>query len=86
MWTAAVPVFHTPDEQAHFAQLEYMAENHVDSVSSPNNLSREIAVSEELLGTRRNDMGNNKFTYHPEYKIEYTNSFLGKYELTDWSS
>lgn len=68
IWTFVVPVFQTPDEQAHFAQLSYMAENKTLNVPGGNNLSLEIATIEEILGTRRNGQGNNKFTYHPEYK------------------
>lgn len=74
-----VPIWHTPDEQAHFAQVAYFAEEnkmptgHLD-------LNKEIYVSEELLGTLRDKQGNNKFTYRPNYNIEYTDSLIGKYE------
>lgn len=67
LWTAVVPIFQAPDEQAHFAQLQYMVENRTLELGYLN-LSQEIAVSEGLLGTRRDAFGNNKYTYHPEYK------------------
>lgn len=66
-WTLVIPVWQTPDEQSHFAQLQYMVENRTLQVADLN-LSREIAISEDVLGTRRDNFGNNKFTYHPEYK------------------
>ena len=68
LWTVIVPVFQTPDEKAHFAQLSYFAENKALQVDSEKNLSLEIATAEEILGTRRDNFGNNKYTYHPEYK------------------
>jgi len=68
LWAKTVPVFQTPDEQAHFAQLSYIAENKTLSIAWDKNLSQEIATVEEILGTRRDGQGNNKYTYHPEYK------------------
>lgn len=67
LWTVTVPVFQTPDEQAHFVQLQWYAEQKNLNIA-PQNLSLEVATVEELLGTRRDGQGNNKFTYHPEYK------------------
>lgn len=96
MWWSATPLWQTPDEQAHFAQLSYSNE-----IKQPNilgvlllknyygknplnieakNLSREIFESERALGTNRDDLGNNKYTYHPEFNIEYTNSTIGARE------
>lgn len=67
LWAVTVPVFQTPDEQAHFAQLQWYAEQKNLNIA-PQNLSLEVAVVEEVLGTRRDGQGNNKYTYHPEYK------------------
>ncbi len=68
IWTFSVPIFQTPDEQAHFAQLQWYAEKKNLDIDGEKNLSLEIATAEEILGTRRDGQGNNKFTYHPEYK------------------
>lgn len=68
LWWQVVPVFQTPDEQAHFAQLQWYAENKSLKINGEKNLSLEIATAEELLGTRRDEFGNNKYTYRPEYK------------------
>jgi hypothetical protein len=67
LWVIVVPVFQTPDEQAHFAQLQWYAENKNINLGQLN-LSEEVAIVEETLGTRRDGQGNNKYTYHPEYK------------------
>jgi len=79
LWTFLVPIWQTPDEQAHFAQLQWYAEKNSTGIAEKN-LSVEVAVSEDLLGTRRDVFGNNKFTYHPNFKIDYTNTFVGEYE------
>lgn len=68
IWISVVPIFQTPDEQAHFAQLQWYAEKKSLVINPLRNLSFEVAQTEELLGTRRDSFGNNKFTYHPEYK------------------
>mgnify|MGYP001582937575 CR=1 FL=1 len=57
LWVMVVPIFQTPDEQAHFTQLSFMVENKTLLVQTSKNLSLEIAVTEALLGTRRDDQG-----------------------------
>jgi hypothetical protein len=79
VWAVVVPIWHTPDEQAHFAQVAYYGEFN-KMPSGGFDLNKEIFISEQLLGTDRDQSGNNKFTYHPEYKIPYTNSLNGVYE------
>ncbi len=79
VFSATVPLWHTPDEQAHFAQVAYFAEFN-KMPKGPKDLNKEIHLSEQLLGTDRDERGNNKFTFHPEYRIEYTKDFTGKYE------
>lgn len=79
IFAVIVPIWHTPDEQAHFAQVAFFSEfNKMPRFTK--DLNREIYESEKLLGTLRDRNGNNKFTFHPEYRIEYTNSQVGKYE------
>lgn len=79
IFSAVIPMWHTPDEQAHFAQVAYFSE-FGKMPHYPDDLNKEILISEKLLGTERNEQGVNKFTFHPEYRIEYTNSLIGKYE------
>ena len=86
VWAAVVPIWHTPDEQAHFAEIEFIAEKKRLPIQILNqkhvekDLSKEILVSERLLGTERDEKGINKFTYHPEYNIPYASEFIGIHE------
>ncbi len=86
VWLVVVPIWHTPDEQAHFAEVEFIAEKKrlpsqvLNRQSGEKELSREILFSEQLLGTERDEAGINKFTYHPEYNIPYESGLVGKYE------
>src|SRR3990167_3822682 len=81
VWIVLVPIFHTPDEQSHFGQVAFMVEKR----RAPNSLdtydlSEEIYISEKLLNTDRDKLGNNKFTFHPQYRLEYSEGIIGKYE------
>jgi hypothetical protein len=79
LWAVIVPVWHFPDEQAHFAQVQNYAEIG-GTPPSRLDLSKEIAESELLLGTYRDERGNNQFTYNPTYRINYTDSRVGEHE------
>lgn len=82
-WIFLVPLWHTPDEQAHFGQVAFIAETGRNTTADDRaNLTKEIYVSEEHLGTKRDQFGNNKFTFHPEYRIEYSDSYTGIYEAS----
>lgn len=78
-WATFVPLWQTPDEQAHFSQVQNFAELS-SNTPFPVNLSREIWLSEVALGTDRDPAGNNKYTYHPEFNITYSKSLVGLYE------
>lgn len=80
VWSLFVPLWHAPDEQAHFGHVAYLAEGGQLPMGRGKDLTEEIALSEQLLGTYRNKYGNNQFTYHPEYRLEYTDNLTGKYE------
>lgn len=82
VWLSIVPIWHFPDEQSHFGQVAFMAERGRNSAGSELDLTEEIYTSEILLGTARDKFGNNKFTFHPEYRIEYTESLIGKHEAS----
>ena len=78
-WIILIPIWQYPDEQAHFAQVQDIAEIGQSPVNKFDT-SHEIALSEEILGTDRDSAGNNKFTYHPEYKIDYSGNYYGPFE------
>lgn len=77
-WITFVPLFQTPDEQAHFAQVSVTAETG-NTFIPPKNLSKEIYLTEDILGTLRNN-GNNKYTYHLEFNIPYSFDIFGPRE------
>ena len=81
-FSAVTPLWHGPDEQAHFAQVQYIAEfgQPVANDNKVKDLSQEIFISEQLLGTARDEFGKNKFTHNPGFRIEYTHTTIGKYE------
>ena len=78
-WTVLIPIWQYPDEQAHFAQVQNRAEAG-GIIYPPFDTSMEIILTEEALGTYRDGFGNNKYTYHPEFNIEYSNSRAGLVE------
>ena len=79
VWSALIPMWHTPDEQAHFAQAQDFAALG-GRPKTGFSTSQDIVLSERYLGVFRDERGNNRFTYHPEYNIEYSNSTTGLYE------
>ena len=79
VWSALIPMWHTPDEQAHFAQAQDFAALG-NRPSSGFSTSADIVLSEKYLGVFRDERGDNRFTYHPEYNIEYSGSVYGLYE------
>jgi len=81
IWMAIVPIWHFPDEQAHFAQVQNTA--HFGRSGFEGNQaasSDEVAVSEIILDTYRDEMGRNKYTFHPEYNLKYTQAVDGFWE------
>lgn len=78
-WITIIPVWQYPDEQAHFAQVQNIAQTGFVPQTGFDT-SYEIALSEKILSTQRDGQGNNKFTYHPEYKLAFTNSTFGPNE------
>jgi len=82
LWLMVIPMWHTPDEQAHFGQVAFMAEMGRMAKGQELDLTSEIYISEVLLGTARDELGNNKFTFHPDYKLNYTEDTTGIYEAS----
>lgn len=79
VWVAFVPLWHFPDEQAHFGQVAHTFDSNLRKPNS--NLTKEILTSERILQTERDWGGNNKYTYHPEYNISYTtDNYQGRHE------
>lgn len=81
VWIAILPLWHTPDEAAHFSTIQKYAEN-IDTTNSSKGFgaSQELVFSEQLLETERGDDGITAFTYRPNYKIKYNSGTTGIYE------
>lgn len=79
-WIILIPVWQYPDEQAHFSQVQNIAEN-VKIPLARNDTSEEVTESEKILKTERDNLGNNSYTYNPNYKPAYSqNSLFGPFE------
>ncbi|MEK7622391.1 MAG: DUF2142 domain-containing protein [Patescibacteria group bacterium] len=82
-WVLLVPLWHTPDEQAHFAHVAFIAEgNDLSRHGRYPDMNEEIFRSLEILGTKRDEQGNNRFTFHPEYRLAYSQTLIGPEETT----
>ena len=77
-WIILVPIWQYPDEQAHFSQIQDTAELGKTPVGV--DTSEEIAVSEKIFETERDGFGNNHYTYHPEFNIDYSDTDEGLFE------
>lgn len=82
VWLAVIPIWHFPDEEQHFAQAAFYAEkgNFPQYLKVKEDVNLEIDRTSEILGTKRDSLGINKFTYHPEFRIPYSNSQIGIFE------
>lgn len=78
-WITFLPIFQTPDEQAHFGQVQVVAETGNDFIP-PSNVSKELYTAEDTLGALRNNRGDNKYTYHSEFNINYSPTVFGPSE------
>lgn len=67
-----------PDENAHYASLNfYSNEGRMPTKYDKNNLSIEEYKVEEIFGIVA---GENKYSYHPDFRIEQVDGIYGKYE------
>lgn len=79
-WSLVTPIFEFPDEQAHIESVEFIAKNGRMPKGEEWDMTGEMKGTQDLLGNFRDSYGNNKFTYHPDYHVEYIDSLIGKYE------
>ena len=81
LWSLLVPLWHTPDEQAHFGHVAFIAEGgELKRHGKYKDMTEEIYTSLDILGTKRDLQGNNKFTFHPEYRLPYSDNLEGPRE------
>jgi hypothetical protein len=77
LWMGLTPVWHFPDEEAHFAQIQNTAEF---GLNYPEITSHEIAVSDRLLNLNHNENRVNLFILDSSFKINYSDSLKGMHE------
>lgn len=78
-YLVATHPFEIPDEQSHFASTNFLVEEgRMPTPKDPKNLSVEEHKTERLFGIMSE--GQNKYSYHPEFRLEPTNTKIGKYE------
>lgn len=83
LWSFLVPLWHFPDEQAHFGHVAFIAEgNDLTRHGRYPDMNEEIYHSLEILDTKRDEQGNNRFTFHPEYRLSYSQTLVGPEEAT----
>lgn len=70
--------FEIPDEQSHYATVNFLAEERRMPEKLENNLSYEEQEVEYLFGIMTD--GTNKYAHNPEYKPEFTTTITGKYQ------
>jgi len=81
LWVFLVPLWHTPDEQAHFGHVAFIAEGgDLKRHGKYPDMTEEIYTSLEILGTKRDQKGNNKFTFHPEHRMPFSSNLNGPQE------
>lgn len=79
-WSLMVPMFEFPDEQAHFAMVQFLSEEGRLPGLKEKDLSIEMVRAEDILGTLRDVRGLNEFTYHPEHRHEFSDGIWGPEE------
>ena len=79
-WGLVTPAFEFPDEQAHLGSVEYLRTQSEMPSYEKLDLSSEMIETQKYLGIFRNDLGQNKYTYHPEYHVDYSDSLIGPHE------
>jgi hypothetical protein len=77
-FSLTIQAFEVPDENAHFASINFLYnEGRMPRTTDKTNLSVEESETEEIFGIVE---GQNKYSFHPEYNIEYIDGNIGKYE------
>ena len=71
--------FEIPDEQSHYATVHYLvSEGKMPILADDSDLSLEEEKTEFIFGIMSE--GNNRYSYHPEFRIEQSNNLIGPHE------
>lgn len=78
IYSFVIHPFEVPDENAHFSSLTFLSqEGGMPNIKDDNNLTVEELKVERIFGIVEHE---NKYSYHPEYRMEYLPGLVGKYE------
>jgi len=79
-WSFVIHPFEIPDEQSHYATVHYLVDKgQVPTYSDKQNLSLEEQEAQYIFGIMTD--GTNKYMYRPDYRMEYIDGYIGKYEI-----
>jgi hypothetical protein len=78
VYTVIIHPFEVPDENAHYSSLNFLInEGRMPKITDKDNLSVEELETEKIFGIVE---GQNKYSYHPDFRMEYAPGLIGKYE------
>lgn len=78
-WSFVIHPFEVPDEQSHYATTHFLVDQgRIPSYLDTKNLSLEEQEVQYIFGIMTD--GTNKYSYHPEYRMEPVSGLVGKYE------
>lgn len=78
VFSFAIHPFEVPDENAHYSSLNFLYnEGRMPNIKDDNNLSLEELETEKIFGIVEHQ---NKYSYHPEFRMDYSTSTTGIYE------
>jgi 4-amino-4-deoxy-L-arabinose transferase-like glycosyltransferase len=78
LYSLVIHPFEVPDENAHYSSLTFLVnEGRMPKMTDDNNLSLEELETEKIFGIVE---GQNKYSYHPEFRMDYVTGLVGKHE------
>jgi 4-amino-4-deoxy-L-arabinose transferase-like glycosyltransferase len=76
-WSMVTPAFEFPDEQAHLGSVDYLRAQGEMPKDGKLDMTQETLQTQKYLGIFRNELGQNQYTYHPEFHVSYSDSLIG---------
>lgn len=78
VYTVVIHPFEVPDENAHYSSLNFLInDGRMPKITDNDNLSVEELETEKIFGIVEHQ---NRYSYHPEFRMEYIPGLIGKYE------
>ncbi len=78
IYSFSIHPFEVPDENAHFSSLIFLDnQGRMPTILDQDNLTLEELETEKIFGIVEHQ---NKYSYHPEFRMEYSSDTVGLYE------